>query len=567
MIAEDVEVSQTRTGSEILADALKNNGVDLIYHVPGESFISVLDALKRHHGDIRQVSCRHEGGMAVMAEAYGKLSGRPGIAFVTRSPGATNAASGIHTAFQDSSPMILFIGQVIRSQMEREAFQSYDFRQMFAPMAKWVAQIDDAARIPEFVQRAFHMAMSPRPGPVVLVLPEDMLEDQAAVDDADPVRAVAGAAPSSESLEQLRGMLDRADRPVMMVGGPGWSNQTRDQVQQFVDANDIPVVTTFRRRDIIDNRHRCYAGEIGIGANPKLLECIRNADLVIVLNDSLSEVNSIGEKYMLGFTLFGVPRPQQKLVHIQGAIEELNRVYQADLAILADVDRMAESLAAMEPVDAIRRRDWTETLHQVNETDFTTSSCPGPLDLAAVFKGLRERLPDDAILTNGVGAYAGWSQRYFRHHALQTQLGPISGVMGYGVPAAISAKLLYPERIVVAVTGDGCFLMTAEELATAVKYKVGIVIVLINNNMYGTIRIHQEKSYGGRVAGTDLTNPDFVAYAKAFGLHSELVERTEEFAPAFERALGHGGPALIEMAIDPDAIHTRYSLSSLQQRG
>ncbi len=556
---------QKRMGSEILADALKNNGVDLVYHVPGESFISVLDSLGRHHASIRQVSCRHEGGMTVMAEAYGKLTGRPGIAFVTRGPGATNAASGIHTAFQDSSPMILFVGQVIRSQMEREAFQAYDFRQMFAPMAKWVAQIDDASRIPEFVQRAFHTAMSPRPGPVVLVLPEDMLEDSCAVDDADPVQPVAGAAPSRESLERLRRMLDQAERPLVMVGGPGWSNEARDQVQRFADANDIPVVTTFRRRDIIDNRHRCYAGEIGIGANPKLLECIRSADLVIVLNDSLNEVNSIGEKYMLGFTLFGVPRPQQKLIHIQGAIEELNRVYQADLAILADNAQMAESLAALEPVDATRRKDWTATLRQTYETDYAISSCPGPLDLATVFKSLRGRLPEDAILTNGVGAYAGWSQRYFRHYTLQTQLGPISGVMGYGVPAAISAKLLYPERIVVAVAGDGCFLMTAEELATAVKYGVAVVILVINNNMYGTIRIHQERNFGGRVTGTDLVNPDFVAYAKAFGLHGELVKRTEEFEPAFERALASGGPALIELAIDPDAIHTRYSLSSLQQ--
>lgn len=556
----------TRTGSEILADALKKNAVNLVFHVPGESFMRVLDSLSTRHADIKLITCRHEGSMAVMAEAHGKLTGRPGIGFVTRSPGATNAASGVHTAFQDSSPMILFVGQVRRSLMEREAFMAYDYRQMFAPMAKWIAQIDNASRIPEFVQRAFHAAMLGRMGPVVLVIPEDVLDEEAVVADAKPVVPATGGALSQTDNETIHRMLHDAERPVTIVGGSGWTSAARENAQSFVEKNNIPVVTAFRRRDIIDNRHRCYAGEIGIGANPSLLGCIRQSDLAIVLNDSLSDVNTIGQGYMEGFTLFDVPNPKQKLVHVHSAGEELNRVYQADLGIVADNTLCAEALAGHEPVVSAAWQQWTAHLRSLYEAEYSTSSCPGPIDLPAIFKWLRARIPENAILTNGVGAYAGWSQRYFQHYRLHTQLGPISGSMGYGFPAAISAKLCYPERVVVAVAGDGCFLMTSDELATAVKYGIGVIVLVINNNMYGTIRIHQETKLAGRATGTDLVNPDFVAYAKSFGAYSERVERTEDFAPAFERSLSNGGPVLIELAISPDAIHTRFSLSSLQKR-
>jgi len=556
-----------RTGAEVLADALTLNASDLIFHVPGESFMRVLDAISIRRPEVRLITCRHEGSMAVMAEAYGKLTGRPGIAFVTRSPGATNAVNGVHTAYQDSSPMILFVGQVRRGLMEREAFMAYDFRQVFGPMTKWVAQIDDATRIPEFIQRAFHTAMSGRPGPVVLVIPEDVLDEDANVTDARALaRAASAGTLSHAEMEELRRLLADARRPVIIVGGANWDLEARNHIQRFAAAHHIPIVTTFRRRDIIDHRHECYAGEIGIGANPQLLSCMRETDLVLVLNDALSDVNTIGQGYMEGFTLFDVPHPAQKLIHIHPSADELNRVYQADMAVIADASQVARMLAEQPPFAGDGWSDWCTRLRRVYEEDYSASACPGALDLSIVFRWLRTRLPPDAILTNGVGAYAGWSQRYFQHYQPHTQLGPISGSMGYGLPAAISAKLCFPDRVVVATAGDGCFLMSSDELATAKKYGVRVVVLVINNNMYGTIRIHQETKFDGRAVGTDLTNPDFPAYAKAFGAFGERVERTEEFPAAFERALACSGPALIELAISPDAIHTRYSLNALKER-
>ncbi|KAB0267217.1 thiamine pyrophosphate-binding protein [Microvirga brassicacearum] len=555
-----------RTGSEILADTLKINGAEIVYHVPGESFLSVLDAMAVRHEDIRQVSCRHEAGSAIMAEAYGKLTGRPGIAMVTRSPGATNAASGVHTAFQDSSPMILFVGQVKRSILEREAFMSYDFRQMFAPMAKWVAQIDDAARIPEFIQRAYHTAMTGRMGPVVLILPEDMLEEECEVEDGRPYVRASGGAPTHSDIDRLYGMLAEARHPLMIVGGSGWTQSARDNVQKFADANNVPVATAFRRRDIIDNGHKCYVGEIGIGSNPALLAHIRQADFVIMCNDALSDVNTIGAGYMEGFTLFSIPTPKQKIVHVCGGVEELNRVFQVDLAILAENEHFTEALARHAPVLHRSWDRWTQDLKDTYNAECASAGCPGDIDLPGIMKWLRTRLPANAIVTNGVGAYATWSQRYFSHSELHTQLGPISGSMGYGLPAAISAKLCYPDRVVINFVGDGCYQMTGEELATAVQYGVGVIVILFNNNMYGTIRIHEENKLDGRVNGTQLTNPNFYALGKAYGAHSERVSRTEEFEPAFERALTSGRPAIIEMIIDQEAIHTRYSLTDLRNR-
>ena len=555
-----------RKGSEILADELRLNGVELVYHVPGESFLSVLDALACRHPEIRTVTCRHENGAAQMAEAHGKLTGRPGIAFVTRSPGATNAVNGVHTAYQDSSPMILVVGQVKRALMEREAFMSYDFRTMFAPMTKWVAQIDDPRRIPEFIQRAYHTAMTGRMGPVVLVVPEDVLEEECAVAEGKPYTPASVGIPAPADMEKVRGMLSDAERPVVIVGGSGWSEQARDDIQRFAGNCRVPVVTTFRRRDIIDHRLECYAGEIGIGANPALLSHIRDTDLVIMVNDALSDVNTIGAGYMEGFTLFDIPVPRQKFVHVTSSLGELNRVFQVDLAILADNDAFAAALAGLPPVDQGARAEWARRLRKTFEMETTPGPCPGPIDLPNLMKWLRDRLPDDAIVTNGVGAYATWSQRYFAHYKLHTQLGPISGSMGYSLPAAISAKLLYPERIVVNFVGDGCYQMCGEELGTAVQYGANVIIVLFNNNMYGTIRIHEENRLEGRVNGTSLVNPDFCMLANAYGAHAERVRKTEDFAPAFERAVDSGKPALIELALDPEAIHTRYSLNDLRKR-
>lgn len=555
-----------RKGSEILADELKLNGAEIIYHVPGESFLCALDALGVRYPEIRAISCRHENGAAQMAEAYGKLTGRPGIAFVTRSPGATNAVNAVHTAYQDLSPMILIVGQVKRALMEREAFMAYDFRTMFAPMTKWVAQIDDPRRIPEFVQRAYQTAMTGRMGPVVLVVPEDVFEEECEVAPGKPSVPASAGEPSPEAVARIFAMLSAAQRPLLIVGGSGWTEGARNDIQAFALANNVPVVTTFRRRDIIDHRLPCYVGEIGIGSNPALLAHVKDADFVIMCNDALSDVNTIGAGYMEGFTLFDIPVPRQKFVHVTRSFDELNRVFQVDLALLADNDAFARRLAGHAPVDHAARGDWTADLRKTFEIETTPRTCPGEIDLPQLMKWLRQRLPEDAIVTNGVGAYATWSQRYFAHYRLHTQLGPISGSMGYSLPAAISAKLLHPERVVVDFVGDGCYQMSSEELATAVQYGAAVIVVLFNNNMYGTIRIHEENRLEGRVNGTQLVNPDFHALALAYGAHAERVTRTEEFAPAFERCLASGKPALIEMCVDQEAIHSRYSLTDLRNR-
>ena len=554
-----------RTGGRILVDNLVAQGCDRIFTVPGESFLAVLDALH----DVPQIEvavCRQEGGVGFMACADGKLTGRPGIAFVTRSPGATNAVNAVHTAYQDSSPMILIVGQVKRALMEREAFMAYDFRTMFAPMTKWVAQIDDPRRIPEFVQRAYQTAMTGRMGPVVLVVPEDVFEEECEVAPGKPSVPASAGEPSDEAVARIFAMLSAAQRPLLIVGGSGWTEGARNDIQAFALANNVPVVTTFRRRDIIDHRLPCYVGEIGIGSNPALLAHVKDADFVIMCNDALSDVNTIGAGYMEGFTLFDIPVPRQKFVHVTRSFDELNRVFQVDLALLADNDAFARRLAGHAPVDHAARGDWTADLRKTFEIETTPRTCPGEIDLPQLMKWLRQRLPEDAIVTNGVGAYATWSQRYFAHYRLHTQLGPISGSMGYSLPAAISAKLLHPERVVVDFVGDGCYQMSSEELATAVQYGAAVIVVLFNNNMYGTIRIHEENRLEGRVNGTQLVNPDFHALALAYGAHAERVTRTEEFAPAFERCLASGKPALIEMCVDQEAIHSRYSLTDLRNR-
>jgi acetolactate synthase-1/2/3 large subunit len=492
-----------------------------------------------------------------MAEAYGKLTGKPGICMVTRGPGATHAAVGVHTAKQDSTPMILFIGQIGREMRDREAFQEVDFRAMFGPLAKWAAEIDDARRIPEYIARAFAVATSGRPGPVVLSLPEDMLTDEVDVEDAAPYQPVQ-ASPHPSDMERLRGLLAAAKQPLMILGGGTWNLAATKDIVAFAEANTLATGVAFRCQDYVDNRHPCYIGDIGVGVNPKLAERVKSADLLIAVGTRLEETVTSG------YTLLEVPRPKQRLIHVHPAAEELGRVYQADLPILAGMPQFAAAARALKPIDKPAWRGWTESARADYQAALELPKVPGALDMGVVVKHLRDTLPDDAIITNGAGNYAVWVHRFHQYKSFKSQLAPTSGAMGYGVPAAVAAKLVHPERTVVSFNGDGCFLMCGQELATAKQYGVAPIFVVVNNGMYGTIRMHQEREYPTHVWGTDIQNPDFVALAKAYGAHGELVERTEEFVPAFERAKAAGKAALIELRLDPEALTPRASLSQIR---
>ncbi|QEX24132.1 thiamine pyrophosphate protein [Hypericibacter adhaerens] len=544
-----------RTGGQILVDQLAIHGVSHVFCVPGESYLAALDAF-HDHGEIRLYACRQEGGAANMAEAYGKLTGRPGICFVTRGPGATNASIGVHTAFQDSTPMILFIGQVARDQVEREAFQEIDFRRMFGPMAKWVAEIDDARRIPELVSQAFHRAVNGRPGPVVIALPEDMLTDRVAVPDAGPYKPVQ-AHPGAGEIAELRALLAAAKRPFVLLGGGGWNAEAVSDIQRFAETNALPVGCSFRCQDLFDNRHASYAGDVGIGINPALAKRIKESDLLIVVGARLGEMTTSG------YTLIDIPVPKQKLVHIHPGAEELGRVYQATLPINSGMPEIAAALKAMKPVDPA----WAAGTQAARADYLAWTKAPknvGDLQMGEVVAWLNQHLPEDTILCNGAGNYATWLHRFFRYRGFRTQLAPTNGAMGYGFPAAIAAKAVAPGRPVVCFAGDGCFLMTGQELATAVQYGIPVITVVVNNGMYGTIRMHQERHYPARVIATDLHNPDFAALARAYGAHGETVTRTEEFAPAFERARASGLPALVELRIDPEALTVAQSLSQIR---
>ncbi|MDF2766170.1 MAG: thiamine pyrophosphate-binding protein, partial [Rhodospirillales bacterium] len=545
---------KARTGGQILIDQLKLHGADTVFGVPGESFLAALDALYDARNRIRFISCRQEGGAAYMAEAYGKLTGRPGICFVTRGPGACNASIGIHTGFQDSTPMILLIGQVGRGMVEREAFQEIDYRRMYGPMAKWVAEIERAERIPEMVSRAFHTAMSGRCGPVVLALPEDMLRESATVADPEPYKVVQ-AHPGAAQMAELRERLARAKRPFLLVGGGGWSEAAMRDMMAFAEANRLPTGCAFRRQDSFDNTHPCYAGDVGVGLNPKLAERIRSADLLLVVGPRLGEMTTSE------YSLVEIPRPRQSLVHVFPGAEELGRVYQAELPINSGMAEFAAAARALEPVDSSAWADQARQAHADYLEWIEGGASPGAVDMIEIVRFLRGRLPADAILTNGAGNYTTWGHRYYQFRRYGTQLAPTSGAMGYGAPAGVAAKLVHPERIVVSFNGDGCFLMNGQELATALQYGAATVFIVVNNGMYGTIRMHQERHYPSRVIATDLANPDFAALARSYGAHGERVERTEEFAPAFERALGAGKAALIEIRLDPEAITPRQSLS------
>jgi acetolactate synthase I/II/III large subunit len=550
--------AKTRTGGEALVEALKVHGATHAFCVPGESYLAVLDALYGARDDIRLITCRQEGGAANMAEAYGKLTGKPGICFVTRGPGATNASIGVHTAFQDSTPMILFVGQAAQSHIDREAFQEVDFKAMFAPLAKWAAEIREADRIPEYVARAFHVATSGRPGPVVLSLPEDVLAQATSAPPTRPYHATEPQA-SREILRRVHAMIMRAGEPFLVLGGPGWTQDAIADIRKYAETLDLPVVTTFRAKDRFDNGHDNYCGDMGIGADPTLVARLENSDLLIVVGARLGEMTTNG------YTRLQAPTPKQALIHVHPDANELNRVYQADLAICASVGSFARLAAeASAPVRVpwrIARRD----MRAQYEKFARAVEAPGDVNPAQIFAWLSQRLPADAIMANGAGNYAGWLHRFYRYRGYPTLLGPTSGAMGYGVPAAIAAKLLYPERIVVSAAGDGCFLMNGQELATAVQYNVPIIILVFDNGMYGTIRMHQEREYPEHVIGTELTNPDFAALARSYGAQGFRVTKTSDFAPAFEDALRAGGPALLHIRVSPEAISPTTTLTKLRE--
>ena len=523
--------------------------------MPGESYLAVLDAL--HDSPIRYVICRHEGGAANMADAYGKLTGRPGICMVTRGPGAAHASCGVHTAHQDSTPLILLIGQVGRDAIEREAFQEIDYRRMFGPMAKWVAQIDRADRIPEMTSRAFHVATSGRPGPVVLALPEDMLVETSDVADAGSF-AAAQAYPGHDDLQRMRDLLQAAWRPLAIVGGAPWTAQAHDDMTAWCEESGLPVASAWRCQDYVDNTSPAYVGHVGLGPDPRLAARVRDADVLLAVGARLDEITTSG------YTLMDVPRPRQTLIHVQADPDELGRVYQPDIAISAGPPQFAAALRQVMPLDGSSWRAGAERARADYLENLRHSALPGDLNMGDVMAYLRERLPADAILTNGAGNFSVWAHRFYEFRRYRTQLAPVSGAMGYGVPAAVAAKLVHPGRIVVAFAGDGDFLMTGQELATAVQYETAIVVLVVNNGMYGTIRMHQERQYPGRVSGTDLVNPDFAVLARAYGAHGATVQRTDEFAAAFEAALASGRPALIELRVDPEALTPRQTLTEIR---
>jgi len=561
-----------RPAGHALVEALVAQGVRTCFGVPGESYLAVLDGMHQHREHIRFVACRQEGGAAFMAEAQGKLSGRPGICFVTRGPGATNASIGVHTAFQDSTPMVLFVGQVASDQRDREAFQEIDYRQMFSPgtlgLAKWVAEIESADRLPEYVARAFHVALQGRPGPVVLSLPEDMLTKTTRSPVLPRVVPVS-TWPDPAALASAGEMLAAAKRPIVIAGGSGWTAESAAALQRFAEAWELPVGNAFRFQDTFDNRHPLYAGDVGIGINPKLAARIREADLVLALGVRLGEMTTGG------YTLLEAPRPKQKLIHVHAGAEELGRVYAADLLVQATMDRAALALATLRPPEAAARRPWREqaaAAHADYEANHTAPDV-APLDLAVVMKTLARRLPDDTVWTNGAGNFSGWLHRYVRYpglmHRGRTQLAPTSGAMGAGFPYAVAAALLEPQRWAVNIAGDGDFLMTGQEMATATGYGAKkLISVVVDNGTYGTIRMHQEREYPGRVSGSDLFNPDFAALARAYGWHGARVDRTEQFEPALEAAMAaieaSGRPALLHLKLDTDVSTTRQTLSDIR---
>lgn len=541
-----------RTGGQLLVDALVHHGADLAFCVPGESYLAALDAL-HDAPQIKLITCRQEGGVTMMADAYAKLTGKPGIAFVTRGPGATNASPGLHVAHQDSSPMILFIGQVARDQTEREAFQEVDYRRFLSQLTKWTGELEDASRATEFVSHAFHTAAGGRPGPVAISLPEDMLCDHAEGALGSPFHA-PDYAPVPEDLERFKAMVAEAQRPVMIVGGGRWSEETGRKLSTFAEANDIPLMTSFRCQDFVDNTGPAYAGVAGIAPDPELVRSIKTADLVIVVGARMGEMTSGRYSYL------SIPRPVQKLVHVHPDPEEIGRVYQCDLGLVATPAGFAGAVEklSVRPDNGVAKAAHTRYMAFTEPTQMD-----GPVQMAEIIHHITENLPPDTIVTNGGGNATVWIHRFMRHKRYRTQLAPTSGSMGYGVPSAVAAKLVHPDRHVLSFSGDGCFMMNGQEFATAHQYDLPIVFIVVNNSMYGTIRMHQEREYTGRIIATDLKNPNFAKLAHAYDRYGEVIERTEDFYPALEKALAADGPSILEIRIDPDVLSPTTTISGL----
>ena len=559
-----------RLGGHVIVEALVAQGVDTVFGVPGESFLAALDGFHEHRDRIRFIACRQEGGAAYMAEAVGKLTGRPGVCMVTRGPGATNASIGIHTAFQDSTPLVVIIGQVGAEFRDREAFQELDYRQFFGPgtlgMAKWAAEVSDAARLPEYIARAFHTAMQGRPGPVVLAVPEDVMSamtDAPVLPRVEPARAV----PPAADIERWKNLLEAAHRPIVIAGGSGWTPESARALQAFAEAWNLPVACGLRFQDTFDNAHPLYAGDAGIGINPALAERIRQADLVMALGIRLGEMTTSG------YTLLQAPRPLQRLVHLHPGPEELGRVYAADLMLQASLSAMDEVWSRLgPPVQVVPWSDWTAAARADYRRNREHAAVE-PLDMAVVVKTIERLAPRNTIYTNGAGNFSGWLHRYLRYPGLaetgKTQLAPTSGAMGYGLPAAVAASLTQTGRAVVNLAGDGDFLMNGQELATATGYGAGrtgapLISIVVDNGTYGTIRMHQEREFPGRVSGSDLFNPDFAAMARAYGWEAETVVTTLAFEPAFERALRCGRPTLIHLKLDADVSTSRTTLQAIR---
>lgn len=546
-----------RLGGHLLADQLVAQGVEHVFCVPGESYLALLDGLR--DTGIQITVCRQEGGAAMMADAHGKLTGEPGICIVTRGPGASNALAGVHIAKQDSSPLILLVGQVERGMRGREAFQEMDYRAVFGTQAKWVTEIDRAERIPELISRAFHVATSGRPGPVVIALPEDMLAETAQVADA-PRYEVIDTAPGVGQLADLQQLLAQAQAPVAILGGTRWNARAVWQFADFAQRHALPTAVSFRRQMLFPADHPCFIGDVGLGINPALFKRVADADLVLLVGGRLSETPS------QAYTLMDIPVPKQRLAHVHPDAAELARIYRPTLAINTSPAAFAAALVGLQ---APAQPTWTEGTRIMRESylqwsDPTTVAPPGALQMSQVMAYLEKALPADAIMTNGAGNYATWLHRFHRFTRYGTQLAPTSGSMGYGLPAAVGAKRIWPDKTVVCFAGDGCFLMHGQEFATAVQYGLPIIVVLVDNGMYGTIRMHQEKHYPGRICATELKNPDFADYARAFGGHGERIETTEQFGPAFERALASGKPAILHCLIDPQAIAPSATLDKIR---
>ena len=551
-------MNNPRTAAQALVDQLVIQGVRQVFCVPGESFLPVLDALR--DSPIEVTVCRQEGGAAMMADAVGKATGRPGVCFVTRGPGATNASAGIHIAQQDSTPLIMFVGQVDRGMKERGAFQELDYRAVFGSMTKWTAEIDDANRMVEFVSRAFHQATAGRPGPVVIALPEDMLSEIVDVADGPAWREVE-TAPSADDLDQLSAMLAEAERPILIVGGTRWDAEACAQITRFAESHQLPVVTSYRRLPLFDPLHPNYAGDLGIGPNPRLMARLKASDLIILAGGKLGEIPS------QAYGLLDIPSPQTKLVHIYPDPMEIGRVYVPALAINASPKRFSAALAGLAPPSSLK---WSGSAAEAHAeylawTDVATPQ-PGQVNLGEIMVWLRENLPTDTILCNGAGNYASWIHRFYRFRTFASHIAPTSASMGYGMPSAVAMQRLHPNRLVLSVNGDGDFLMNGQEFAIAVQYNLPIIVMVCDNGIYGTIRMHQEREYPGRRIATDLRNPDFAGYARVFGGFGVTVEKTDEFPAAFAAAQASGLPSIIHIKIDPDAILPGTTLTKISDQ-